>query len=323
MTSPLACGRTEPGLALNAVHVGDCANLLRRITPGSIDLSVWSPPYFVGKSYEADATFLSWTTLLDRVLHEHGRIIKPGGFVAVNLADILCFADPSLPQIQADVIGGKRSPITREQILTLWAQHPSWNRRQIAAALGCSEQTVQRRTEDNNVRGGKHTVQTRVLLTGGIVEQAARDAGLVLYDRRVWHKDPAWANSRWANSSYRAVDEFEHVYIFWKPGITRVDRARLTAQEWKDWGSRAVWQIPSVRANDNHEAKFPIELPRRLIRLLSDPGDVVLDPFLGSGTTAAAAAELGRRWLGIERLPHYAEAAARALGVTTVEEVAA
>lgn len=313
----------SPGLSLGTVHVGDCTRLLPRVAANSVDLSVWSPPYFVGKSYEEGATFIGWTDLLARVMAEHGRIIKPGGFVAVNIADILCFADASLPAIQADVVGGKRSPITREQIVTLWAAHPDWTRRQIATALGCSEQTVQRRTEDNNVRGGKHSIQTRVLLTGGIVEQAAASSGLVLYDRRVWHKDPAWANSRWASTSYRAVDEFEHVYIFWKPGITRVDRSRLTREEWTEWGSRGVWRIPSVRANDDHEAKFPPELPRRLIRLLTEPGDVVLDPFLGSGTTARVATELGREWIGMELLPHYAEAAARSLGATTESEVAA
>jgi site-specific DNA-methyltransferase (adenine-specific) len=53
--------------------------------------------------------------------------------------------------------------------------------------------------------------------------------------------------------------------------------------------------VPSVRSNDVHEAMFPAELPRRLIKLLSEPGDVILDCFMGSGTTARAAVELGRR----------------------------
>jgi site-specific DNA-methyltransferase (adenine-specific) len=105
------------------------------------------------------------------------------------------------------------------------------------------------------------------------------------------------------------VDEFEYVFVLWKPGITRVDRGRLSADEWREWGSRGVWQMASVRSNDDHEAKFPDELPRRLIRLLSDPGDVVLDPFVGSGTTACVAIEEGRRYVGFELLPHYADLA--------------
>jgi DNA modification methylase len=125
-------------------------------------------------------------------------------------------------------------------------------------------------------------------------------------------KDPAWANSRWHSLSYRAVDEFEYIFILWKPGITKVDRRRLQPNEWREWGSRGVWDMPSVRANDDHEAKFPVELPRRLIRLLSEPGDLVLDPFIGSGTTAVAAIELSRRYMGFELLPHYAELAREA-----------
>jgi site-specific DNA-methyltransferase (adenine-specific) len=96
------------------------------------------------------------------------------------------------------------------------------------------------------------------------------------------------------------VDEFEYLYFFWKPGITSVNRVRLTREEWRDWGARGVWEFPSVRVNDDHEAKFPVELPLRVIRLLTDPGEVVLDCFMGSGTTAIAAVQTGRRFIGIE-----------------------
>ena len=138
-----------------------------------------------------------------------------------------------------------------------------------------------------------------------MLEEFSLESGLPMYDRRVWVKDPAWANSRWHSLSYRSVDEFEYVFIFWKPGITKVDRTRLTREEWVEWGSRGVWKFPSVRANDDHEAKFPEELPRRVIRLLSEPGDLVLDPFMGSGTSGMVAASLGRDFLGFELLPEY------------------
>jgi site-specific DNA-methyltransferase (adenine-specific) len=105
------------------------------------------------------------------------------------------------------------------------------------------------------------------------------------------------------------VDEFEYIYIFWKPGITKYDRERLSADDWKNWGSRGVWQFPSVRSNDDHEAKFPIELPTRIIKMLSEPGDVILDCFLGSGTTAIAALMEQRNFIGIELNPEYVELA--------------
>lgn len=106
-----------------------------------------------------------------------------------------------------------------------------------------------------------------------------------------------------------AVDELEYIYIFWKPGVTTYDRRRLTADEWKYWGSRGVWEFPSVRANDDHQAKFPIELPSRVMRLLTDPGDIVLDCFLGSGTTAIACIREDRKYIGIEIEDHYVQLA--------------
>lgn len=299
-------------LAVDAIYHGDSRRLLPEISPNSIALSFWSPPYFVGKSYEKGMTFDEWQELLSEVIRLHTPILKPGAFLVVNIADILCFADHALPRIQAEnVVSGNRLPVSREDILRVLQEHPDYNRYQIAEVLGVSEQTVDRRMKNNNVRGGKHAPQTRVKLVGGILEDAAYDAGLYLYDRRVWAKDPAWENSRWHTNSYRAVDEFEYLYFFWKPGITTVDRGRLSRNEWSEWGSRGVWSIPSVRANDTHEAKFPPELPRRAIRLLTDPGDVVLDCFVGSGTTAAVAIMEGRHFIGIDKVADYAKLARR------------
>jgi site-specific DNA-methyltransferase (adenine-specific) len=303
----------ESFLRENAIHEGDARELMRLLRPESVALSVWSPPYFVGKSYERDLSFEDWQELLRDVVAGHADALRPGGFAAINIADILCFPDESLPRVQADVVSTKRSPVTREMVLDAVAAHPELNRYQLAELLGCSEQTIDRRLNHNNVRGGKYSTQTKVKTVSGLIESWAEAAGLVLYDRRVWVKDPAWANSRWHSLSYRAVDEFEYVFVLWKPGITRVDRNRLTPEEWRDWGSRGVWEIASVRSNDDHEAKFPAELPRRLIRLLSDPGDLVLDPFVGSGTTAVAAASLGRRFVGFELLREYAVVARRAV----------
>ncbi len=294
---------TDPSTAYlkpGTIYCGDARELLPLIEPNSVALSVWSPPYFVGKEYEAYLTFESWQELLARVIELHFPILRPGGFLVVNIADILVFKDPSMPRVQADTVRRKRSPVTREDVLRVIAEHPDYTRYQIAAALGCSEQTVDRRLNGNNIRGGKYEVQTRVKVVGGLVEQWALDAGLYPYDRRIWVKDAAWENSRWHSSSYRSVDEFEYLYFFWKPGITKYDRNRLAPDEWKEWGSRGVWSFPSVRANDQHEAMFPIELPLRVIRLLTDPGELVLDCFIGSGTTAIAAIRAGRQYIGMD-----------------------
>jgi site-specific DNA-methyltransferase (adenine-specific) len=290
-------------LAANTIYEGDAAELAFRVCDESVALSLWSPPYCVNKSYETGLSISDWEGMLQRVVAAHGRLLVPGGFLVVNIADILCFPDPTIPRFQAEVKGGNRLPITRADVERAKAANPHLDRYGLAELLGVSEQTVDRRLKDNNIRGGKYKPTTRVRLSGPALVRFASEAGLYLYDRRIWHKDPTWENSRWHSNSLRAVGEYEDLYVFCRPGITRVDRSRLSPTEWRDWGSRAVWHIRSVRRNDDHEAKFPPELPRRFVRMMTDPGDTVLDCFVGSGTTAVVAAELGRNWIGIDSDP--------------------
>ncbi len=288
-------------LSPNNIYHGDARILLRKMEPDSIALSIWSPPYFVGKAYEKDLTYGDWKSLLRETINLHYGLLKPGGFLAINIADILCFKDEAMPKIMAENVSRRKISLTREQILNVKEKHPDWNRYQLAKHFGCSEQTIHRRLSGNNIRGGKYQPQTRVLIIGGMIEEMALNTGLYPYDRRVWVKDAAWENSKWHTLSYRAVDEFEYVYIFWKPGVTKIDRSRLTKEEWINWGSRGVWEIPSVRSNADHDSKFPMELPRRAIKLLTEPDDIVLDCFIGSGTTAIAAISEGRRYIGIDK----------------------
>ena len=75
--------------------------------------------------------------------------------------------------------------------------------------------------------------------------------------------------------------------------------------------TEAVWRIPNLKSNHPekmlHPCQFPIELANRCVLAFSDPGDLVLDPFAGTGTVAISAEGLGRRGLGIELDEEYAE----------------
>ena len=127
-------------------------------------------PYFVGKTYEKELSFEDWQDLVSEAISLHFQILKPGAFLAINIADILAFPDPDLPRIQADNISNKKVKITREQVLEAQRKHPTFNKYQLAELLGCSEQTIDRRLKNNNVRGGKYAVQRKVNLVGGLVE---------------------------------------------------------------------------------------------------------------------------------------------------------
>ena len=69
-------------------------------------------------------------------------------------------------------------------------------------------------------------------------------------------------------------------------------------------GYTNIWRFPPVVQTD-HVCAFPIELPMRAIQTTTSPGDIIFDPFCGSGTTCAAAARMNRRWIGSEIVSKY------------------
>jgi site-specific DNA-methyltransferase (adenine-specific) len=100
--------------------------------------------------------------------------------------------------------------------------------------------------------------------------------------------------------------------VFSKESFSRrVDQAESTIErnEFLEW-TKSVWSFPAVSARKiGHPAPFPEELPRRLIQLYTFKGDVVLDPFCGSGTTCLAAKRLGRQYIGFDVEQDYLELA--------------
>lgn len=98
-------------------------------------------------------------------------------------------------------------------------------------------------------------------------------------------------------------------------------KSDLTAGEFLRW-SYTFWEI-DTEPDRTHPAPYPVELPRRLIKLYSFPEQIVLDPFLGSGTTTKAAIELGRNSIGIELNPEYVEMARQRTchGYVTIENI--
>lgn len=95
---------------------------------------------------------------------------------------------------------------------------------------------------------------------------------------------------------------YEVIYVLAGP------RMRLTT-EGRAFGD--IWTIPQVAGDPEHPATFPLTLPLRCICSLAGEPGPVLDPFIGSGTTAVAAVRLGMEWVGVEKSEQYAEVARR------------
>lgn len=105
---------------------------------------------------------------------------------------------------------------------------------------------------------------------------------------------------------------YEWIIVFCKGGKRQPvspeikEKSKLTTQEWQEWAVNSFWEMQPAKAKaEKHPAPFPKELPHRIIKLYSFYGDTVLDPFMGTGTTAEAAIELGRNVIGYELNNEY------------------
>jgi len=251
-----------------------------------IHLTVTSPPYFVGKQYEEDYSFDEYRELLKDVFHNVAEKTIDGGKIAINIADIAAFSK------------------------------------------------VSKRVEEN------------IQVSREIVENLKKD-DVHLLNRIIWHKDDPWQNSQHVGyhdgipATYsRVLPNWEYIWVFYKGDSpkrkdlpilnegTEDERVfsvtdAISKEDWKQWVS-AVWQMRSVQSNKDHAAKFPEAFARRLILLYSIRGDTVFDPFMGSGTTAVAAHNVGRNFAGIERDATYhalcTENIDNALAINAVEE---
>ncbi len=164
---------------------------------------------------------------------------------------------------------------------------------------------------DSN-KGGKRAVYADYL---GIFQEV----GWTYQTTIVWNEQNISRRTAWGSwlspSAPFVTAPVEMIAVFYKGSFRRPAtggrRGDITREEFLAW-TLGMWTFPGANARRvGHPAPFPEELPRRLIKLYSYPDDLVLDPFLGSGTTVAAARRLGRRGVGVEINPEFCELAAR------------
>ncbi len=215
----------------------------------SVHLMVTSPPYNVGKDYDADLTLKEYREFLKRVWKETYRVLVPGGRLCLNIANL----------------------------------------------------------------GRKPYIPLDAFLTEDLLE-----IGFLMRGQIIWNKDtsasPSTAWGTWLSAKNPILrDIHEYILVFSKGTFTRMNLYKrpnsITREEFLEL-TKSVWTFPAVSAKKvGHPAPFPEELPRRCIQLYTFVGEVVLDPFMGSGQTAIAALKTGRHYVGYEIDPEYAELA--------------
>ena len=245
-----------PASAVNAILPQSAARM-DALPAASVHLMVTSPPYNVGKEYDADLTLDEYRAFIRQVMAEVYRVLAPGGRVCFNIANL-----------------GRRPYLPLHRYLI-----------EDFLALG-------------------------FLMRGEIIWDKGNSAAA----------STAWGS--WQSPSNPTLrDIHEYILIFSKESWQRPRlpgrEATISREDFLEC-TKSVWQFaPASARRIGHPAPFPEELPRRCIELYTYRDEVVLDPFMGSGTTALAALKAGRRFVGFEVSPEYRELARRRLSRET------
>ena len=159
-------------------------------------------------------------------------------------------------------------------------------------------------------KGGQKSV-------GADITKIAKDIGWKYHSTIIWNEGnisrrTAWGSWMSASAPY-VIAPVELILVLYKGDWKKTGGSRvndITRQEFMDW-TNGVWKFngQSKKGAGGHPAPFPIELPRRCIKLFSFVGDTILDPFLGSGSTLLASSTHNRQGIGIDIDKKYCDIA--------------
>ena len=146
------------------------------------------------------------------------------------------------------------------------------------------------------------------------------EIGFLMRGEIIWNKEnsasPSTAWGSWLSAKNPILrDIHEYILVFSKDTFRRENpfdrKSTISREEFLEY-TKSVWNFPAVSAKKiGHPAPFPVELPYRCIQLYTFEGEVVLDPFVGSGQTAIAALKAGRHYVGYEIKEEYVKLAQR------------
>ena len=252
---------------MTSVICGDSLEVLASLPAGSVDLIVTSPPYADQRRHTYGGVhpdeYVAWFLPIGAEIR---RVLKPEGTFILN--------------IKEKVVAGERHPYVLELILALRQQGWLWTEEFIWHKRNCSPGKWPNRFRDAWERCLQFNKQRKFCMYQDAVRVPVGD----------------WAKARLANlsESDRVRQDSETQSGFGKKIENWVGRETVYPAN--------VLHLPTECGSKGHSAVFPVALPDWFIRLLTEEGDVVLDPFAGSGSTLVAAKRLARSYVGIELL---------------------
>ena len=256
------------------IILGDCKELLKTFSENSIDLIVTSPPYAdCRKNTYGGIKLKDYVEWFLPISKELLRVLKPDGTFILN--------------IKEKAADGERSTYVLELILALRKQGWLWTEEFIWHKKNCYPGKWPNRFRN---------AWERLL-------QFNKTKNFTMYQEKVMIPIGDWANGRLKNLSAtdKTRDNSKSGSGFGKNISNWLSRDKVYPTN--------VLQFATVCKNKNHSAAFPKELPEWFIKLFTKKYDWVLDPFLGSGTTAEVAQRMERNSIGIEIVPEYVEMA--------------
>jgi len=157
-------------------------------------------------------------------------------------------------------------------------------------------------------------------LNSDIQQSILKNTNLYLYDTYIWNRKNSTKRLMFGSYPYPpnlyAQNTSEFITIYVKDGKPKQvskevkEKSKLTQKEWLEF-TKQIWNIPIPNKSDiafgKHSAIMPEEIPYRLIKMFSFIGDIILDPFTGSGTTLKVAKQLNRNYVGYEIMESYKE----------------
>jgi len=257
---------------LDNIYLGDCKDILKRISDENIDLIVTSPPYADNrKSTYGGVPIKNYVNWFLPISLELKRVLKPTGSFVLN--------------IKERAVNGERQTYVIELILEMKKQGWLWTEEYIWHKRNCYPGKWNNRFRDAWERCLHFTRQKK----------------FKMFQEEVMVPMGKWAEKRLTKLSH-------------------TDRIRDVSKVGSGFGKNVsnwlgkelvyptnVLHLATECSNRNHSAAFPITLPSWFTRLFTQEGDVVLDPFMGVGTTALACINLKRKYIGIELKKEYYE----------------